>query len=58
MEDVSSGPSSFSPLFFICLIIFAAWFQYYVMDLSVAYIVIDTIIFIAIMTSFANSDGE
>ena len=57
-EDSSVLDFVLTPIGFIALIIFSAWFQYEVMNLSVGYIVLDTIVFIGIMIAFAGNDGQ
>ena len=57
-EDSSLVEVLLIPIGFIALIIFSVWFQYEVMNLSVGYIVFDTIFFIGIMVAFAGNDGQ
>lgn len=45
------------PIGFIALIIFSAWFQYEVVNLSVGYIVFDTLVFIVIMIMATASNS-
>ena len=59
MADDSSSMGFFlTPVAFIGIIIFSAWFQYEILNLSIGYIVFDTILFIGFMIAFAGNDGQ